>query len=297
MNSVFSLAQEHKETYLTRIFGFFLENNPSLADKLIRDVFHIRHLGNLRAVWVEYSERENRPDLILVGSRDASKIAIEIKIDAPIGHRQLARYRRFGKVVFIYNSISDTSQLSQSHAVLAWQDIYEYLARHNVPQYKYLEEFLRYLEERKMAVKKVTRKILKGTRQLMLMVKQIKHVLEAMKNNGALLFESSKSSFKYNYGYIGWKIKRRTILYLYLILDPLILIVGLNLKHVKAKVKARKKFAKIDDRYPQLGRWGDHWLLLQDYKFDDRYFGCSGQGQAKILRHTLSRAIGRIEEL
>ena len=190
--SIFSSHQE--ENYLTESFvyllNFILEYSPKSAHDIInklcgRDGWFTSKENIL--ISTQADTEEGRPDIeIKVESR---KLAyVEVKHDAPLGHKQLERYLANLKrsempetqLILLSRSkyaMHQTSLTPDKFHHVSWFLVAEWLKQHNDPDPVItflVEDFIMFLKEKNMSLEKVSKALPEGMLALDSMTKMLR---------------------------------------------------------------------------------------------------------------------------
>jgi len=216
-------------------------------------------------------------------------LAIENKIGADFQTKQIERYKhKYGENVFvIFKCLSDVDQALEAKEAISWyevnSEVRDYISKlpktYNNNKRFILNDFVKFLEETGMAIKKVSYEIVNGVDSLLNLCTQTDEALNRGMLNGTI------TKYKTNPGsrnYTGWEIKNVESVFIYLLYSPLRFVSCFWSK--KDHSKNYKEFLEI---LPDPA-WKDHWVLKTLDITENNYL-CSGvDEQILILENFIS---------
>jgi len=268
MDSLFSLAATHDEPYLTRVMAFVLKSDARFCNHFVAAVLGDADAGKVKEVVPEAVCPDGRPDIVLVCENH--DVAIENKIGAAFGRKQIRRYRKeFGNHVYLlFKYVSDHKQAMEATRALTWHEVaaavegyLEQVEEDYPPEKAYLlGHFIRYLKEQRMAVGKVEKELVAGVKALANLTCQLEEALE----RESTATHSYVSGYQRKTGtrdYHGWQVNvddGPTPFFVYVFYDPFVVF---SYWHDESNLsQGHPEYEKLSEVHPQI-QWPDQWHI------------------------------------
>jgi len=299
--NIFSLKRNQDEPYLTQIFSYLLQFDPSFCRKFINEILKFRY-DEIDFIKAEEPMENGQPDIVIhfPGNK---KIILENKISATFTLDQIEKYQKnknVESVYLVYKTISDVDQACLAEKAVSWSEVFFFIKKYvesmkNVKTVKYFlfHNFCSYLKEEGLAMEKVTWEIIKGTKALENLINQIKAALESFKKKKEIIgFSTPYKSDKY----IGFRVTldNKKEFEVNLLYYPTIIF-----SCFYNKGGSSNGYELLDKKIPAVAEqgWTEEYWHLDSFGIEDRYYlSSSVEKQMDIIKELISNSIIRYNQ-